>query len=335
MRQITPSRDFNAEVLKGNKLVETLTSRSALFLFSYSPKYRTLVSWSDNGEQVLGVKDIAIARDGNLFMRHVHPDDRYLLLTDLERALKGEGIYRATYRWIRPDTNETRWLHCRAGLSSYESEKLFEGIIIDLSKEFTGEIGCIAGPDSVQSVLSAFPTLVFTVDRDMRLLRINRKRDDKVFNFGDEEFKLDHFRIGKPLLSCFSNEDHVRAYRQIMESLLEGKTSHYRSRIALEESVYSLEISPLTNRGIIEGLLFNVADISESVRMEREIADLQKAEGLRLLAASVAHNFNNALQGIIGQASILVNHADKTDLVRKAGASTDDARKKWDSLFKK
>ncbi|RMD86281.1 MAG: PAS domain-containing protein, partial [Candidatus Dadabacteria bacterium] len=319
MRQFTPSRQFDSTAPQGADIIDALVTRSSIFIFSYSPSYKTLIAWSENAEQVLGVKDIEIARDGNLFMRHVHPDDRYLLLTDLEEALKGKSPYRATYRWIRPDTDETRWLHCRAGLRKVNGEELFEGIIIDLSDEFTGETSFIAGPDSVQSVISAFPALVFTVDRDKRLLRINRKPGKLTFNFGDEGFKFSLLKIGRPLLDCFSDSELAENYANIMDNILEGSVSHYHSRIALEETVFNLEITPLISREITQGLLFNVTDITESVKMEREIAALQKAEGLRLLAAGVAHNFNNALQAIIGQASVVVNHPDKTELTKKAG----------------
>ncbi|MCB0340009.1 MAG: PAS domain-containing protein, partial [Bdellovibrionales bacterium] len=187
-------------------IVTTLSERAKLFIFAYSPTIRSLITWSDNALDILGVKDVDIARDGNLFLRHVHPDDRFLLMTDLETALKGEKDYRATYRWIRPDNNEVRWLHCRAGMVKRPEGNVFEGILLDLSEEFTGEVSRIAGPDSVQTILSAFPALVFTVDRDKRLLRINRKKDEQQFNFGDTGFRFEQFRIGRPILSAFSDD---------------------------------------------------------------------------------------------------------------------------------
>lgn len=302
-----------------SSIIDSLVNCSQLFLFSYSLQHKSLVSWSENATDILGVKDIAISRDGNLFLRHVHPDDRYALLTELERGLAGEVDYRATYRWIRPDNNETRWLHCRAGLVHYPDVSLFEGIIIDLSAEFTGEASQIAGPDSVQTVLSALPILVFTVDRDLRLLRINRPKDPQEFNFGDEQFRFDELRIGKPILDAFSDKELASDYCDIANSILENRLTHHRRRISLEETVYNLEITPLRENNVIQGLIFLVSDISDLVKMESEMANLQKAEGLSLLAAGVAHNFNNALQGILGHASILTMHSDKKEFVTKAG----------------
>ena len=319
LRKLALHEGVPADTLSGSYLITTLTDRVHCFVFSYSIEHRTLLAWSGNAEEILGVRDLAIAKDGNLFLRHVHADDRYLLMTDLERALKGEGPYRATYRWLRPDNNELRWIHCRAGVIKREGKPIFEGLLFDLSEEFTGEIGQLAGPDSLNTILSAFPTLVFTVDRDLRLKRVNRKREDEPFRFGDPNFHLDQFRIGRPLLEAFADKELRDFYAKLLQYLLDGRTPHYRSRIKVDEIVYNLEIIPLINRAVIDGLLFNVSDISESVKLERQLAQLQKMEGLGLLAEGVAHNFNNALQGILGHAAIVSNHPENRELVKKAG----------------
>jgi len=308
-------------VWNGSALVATLADHAAFFIFSYSPTLRSLVSWSSNAEEILGVKDVAITREGNLFLRHVHPDDRFLLLTELEKALKGQAPYRATYRWIRPDNKEVRWLHCRASLVEQGGEKLFEGVMIDLSAELTGSISKLAGPDSISAILAAFPSLVFTLDRDLRLMRINRPKDLPIPNFGDPGFKSEQFRIGRPLLDCFSDESQRSHFRTIMNQILDGVLASYRTRIFHDNSVQNLEIVPLSQQGAVEGLLCLMSDISELVRLERQLADLQKAEGLRLLAAGVAHHFNNCLQSIIGQASLINSHPRDHQLVIQASQS--------------
>lgn len=304
-----------------SSLITTLTHKTGLFIFAYSAKHKSLMSWSDNAREILGVKDADILRDANLFLRHVHPDDRFLLLKDLEQALNGKTHYRATYRWIRPDNNEVRWIHCRAESIQHADENIFEGLMIDLSTEFTGAVGTIAGPDSIGTILSAFPTIVFTTDADLRLLRINRPKDQTLFNFGDENFKKEQFKIGRPILSALSDEDLKFTYERIMQGILEGKSNYYRNRISIGEVVFSLEIVPIKENEITTGLLFIVNDISQSVRLERQISDLQKREGLSLLASGVAHNFNNVLQGILGHAAVILSHYQDAELTKHAAQS--------------
>lgn len=324
----------NQNPTPGRTIVDLLVNNTELFIFSYSIKKRSLVFWSENAEKILGVKDVAIARDANLFLRHVHPDDRFALLTELESTFSGNGAYRATYRWIRPDSDEIRWLHCRAQASEHDGERTLDGSIIDLSREFTGEMSKMAGPDSVQSLLAALPTLVCTIDRDLRVIRLNRADGGQIFNFGDDQFKFEDVRIGKPLFGLLSNQTLKKEYEDICRGILNKKIPMYSRRIALEENVFTLDIAPLLEKQEVQGLLLTVTDISKMVHLEREMANLQRAEGLRLLAAGVAHNFNNTLQGILGHAAILTNHADNKIFVEKAGAAITDLVQRASELNK-
>lgn len=324
--------ELGATPLSVQELMEALSSESEIFIFAYSPQQKCLTAWSKNSERILGVKDVSIARDGNLFLRHVHPDDRFLLLTDLETALQGSAPYRATYRWVRPDNNEVRWLHCRASLQNRGELALFEGMIIDLSSEFTGSVGRMAGPDCVETVLAAFPTIVFTVDADLRLLRINRPRHGVPFNFGDPHFRPELFKIGRPLLACFENPEQRQQIETTTKEILEGHSRYYRTRINVEDAIYSMEITPLSEAEAIAGLLFVITDITEMVRLERQLSDLQRNEGLRLLAAGVAHNFNNALQSILGQAAAIKTHPDNRDIVISSSQSIIDVVAKASQL---
>lgn len=319
--KLTSDLTHSQSALSSNdsELISTLSGDSEVFFFSYSPTLKTLLSWSDNSQSVLGVKDVSITRDGNLFLRYVHSDDRYLLMVELENALNGLSRYRATYRWIRPDNNQVRWLHCRAMVVETSEDKVFDGMIIDLSDEFTGTVGQIAGPDSLNSVISAFSTLVFTVDRDLRLVRMNRLEPSHSFNFGDSGFVVENFKIGRTLLDSLSDSAIASALHETMLSIIDGKLSYHSTRIVGGTNVFNMEILPIKNQDFIEGLLFNITDITELVKMEHQIANLQKTEGIALLASGVAHNFNNALQAILGQAAIAANHPEQTDLVRQAG----------------
>ena len=131
--QTLPAEEILTPESSEKPLVDLLAISSEFFIFSYSAALKSLVTWSDNARVVLGVDDRRIARDGNLFLRHVHQDDRFQLQNDLENALAGKFSFRATYRWIRPDNNEQRWLHCRAALKRANHSELLEGIILDIS----------------------------------------------------------------------------------------------------------------------------------------------------------------------------------------------------------
>jgi CheY-like chemotaxis protein len=312
-------------VWTSSQLINSLTNKAQVFIFAYAPEKKTLQAWSGNALEILGVKDADISRDGNLFLRHVHPDDRFVLLNDLETALKDNSDYRATYRWIRPDNNELRWLHCRGKVIKDGDDALFEGVIFDLTPEFTGHIARIAGPDSLSTIIAAFPTMVFTLDKDLRIIRLNRPDSMLGFNFADPSFDSENFKIGRLFPTCFSSQNNHQYFLEDFYEIMENRKDYFRTRLeshgndkkwhGKNGAVFNLEAFPLKEKNLIEGLLVIVSDITDNVKLERDIAKLNKTEGLRLLASGVSHNFNNSLQAIVGFASSIRSNPENPDIV--------------------
>jgi signal transduction histidine kinase/CheY-like chemotaxis protein len=63
-------------------------------------------------------------------------------------------------------------------------------------------------------------------------------------------------------------------------------------------------IGNVYSEGPRRAIQFNIRDVSERKRFERELQETQKREGLGLLAGGIAHDFNNLLTGILGNASL-------------------------------
>lgn len=311
-----------APLLSDHHIIDGLTSDGQMFVFVYSPRAQSLLSWSPNAATVLGVHDVAITRDGNLFLRHVHPDDRFSLFADLERALNGHGSYRATYRWIRPDTNQVRWLHCRGGLRSREGESLFEGFVIDLSAELSESVGLTNRLDSPASIVATLPFTVFTLDRDLRLGHLHRAcSDNRSTDFGDPNFHLERFTSGTPFLEAFSHDDVRRELQRALEALLRGEIARHEMRIGAVTSVAAIEFVPILEHGVPAGILGRISDVTTQMTLEARVAELQKIAGLHTVALGLAHHCNNALQRIIGQASMLCEYADDPAAVTRIAAA--------------
>ncbi len=62
---------------------------------------------------------------------------------------------------------------------------------------------------------------------------------------------------------------------------------------------------------------FNIRDVSERRKFERELQETQKLESLGLLAGGIAHDFNNILTGVIGNASIIYSELPPDQPMRK------------------
>ena len=61
---------------------------------------------------------------------------------------------------------------------------------------------------------------------------------------------------------------------------------------------------------------FNIRDVGERKKFERELQETQKLESLGLLAGGIAHDFNNLLTGILGFASLAYSQVPVDDPVR-------------------
>jgi CheY-like chemotaxis protein len=321
-----------APLLSDHHIVDGLTAHGEVFLFVYSPAAKSLISWSENAGTVLGVRDVAIARDGNVFLRHVHPDDRFKLFSDLEGALSGRSDYRATYRWIRPDTDQVRWLHCRGGLRFRGTESLFEGFIIDLSAELAGTEGNPLACDSPTEMLMALPMTVFALDRDLRITRCNRPAGAELpTDFGDPHFRLEQFAVGKNFIEGLSPGGDREALSSSLEKILSGELARYELRSSSGAGVSRIEFTAIQDHGSINGILGLVTDVTPLAALETRIAELRAAEGLRTLATGVIDNLNNALQRIVGQAALLAEEPGDPEMVRKICASiTEVARRTGD-----
>lgn len=297
--------------------VATLAERTGFFLFVYSPETRALLSWSDNAKTILGVKDIAIARDANLFLRYVHPEDRFVHLNALEAALAGTAPYRATYRWLRPDTDELRWLHCRADLVERDGERLFEGAILDLSTELASAGALRGAPDSLEAVAAALPFTLITLDRDLRIVR--QKLADPPLDFGDPGFGRAALTPGRNLLDGFTDSNARERCRTACAAVLEGRSTREVATYPRPGGSTTIELTPLEEHGATVGLILTARDTTPVTQLEERLAEVERAAGLRTLTASVVHNLNNSLQRIIGQTALITAHPERVDIVTAAG----------------
>ncbi len=328
-------RDRNSTpAWQGSDVIDFLTQKGQVFLFSYDPAIRTLLAWSRNTQEIFGAGDLILAREGNLFMRHVHQDDRFRVMNELEAALAGAREYRITYRWIRPDNNECRWLHCRGAFRAQAERSSFEGFMIDISKELSSTDSKVFGADSVTGILTALSATVFTLDRDLRILRVNRNSENHTFDFGDPQFQKHVLQAGGSFLDCFVGVEQRAHFASLCEDLMRERIPQHRSRIFSRGQTFALELLPIFAAEEIDGLIGVVTNVSEEVAKEYELARLQRTEGLRLLASGMANNFNNALQSIVGEASVINNHLNNAEIVREASRIILESAKRASELTK-
>ena len=226
---------------------------------------------------------------------------------------QGNPGYRESYRWIRPDNNEVRWLHCRASLVERHGELLFEGCIIDLSDEQRYGTSDPASADALPNIIETLPFSYISLDRDLRILRLSKDQQLKKFHFGDPGFLAHQLMVGRAFLECFSVEHRKRHYESLLTQVLSGRLTKHEERHSSPERTLELAILPIQAKSHTIGAALLIRDISKVAKLEDRLGRLEKGEALKTLAIGLAHNINNALQAIMGHSlAIRENPSNET-----------------------
>ncbi len=284
--------------------------QTGTFFFEYCPTSHTVVWSSGNSQEVLGISEAAGVSHGAIFLAHIHPSDRFRIESLLERALRGDFPYVATYRWIRPDNSEIRHLHMRAVLEPDGS--VFRGMALDLSSEV---IGIRTDPDLTATVGDPFNMLGIdgvALDLEFKLRGIFAHRQVFSLSFGLPDPRTERMLIGQSLPECFSSTPSQEYVYRVLEQALElcGQ------EVIVEWPNFRASVRALLRDGVPSGIAIALFDVT----YEQEIARENKALIVRLnqLTASPEHSSElaNLSQEIVGYAALIRRYANDNPVLQ-------------------
>jgi PAS domain S-box-containing protein len=98
----------------------------------------------------------------------------------------------------------------------------------------------------------------------------------------------------------------------------------------LGEKYYETSLSPLTQNGVVSGVVGIGRDVSEREQMKQALERNEKLRSIGTLAGGLAHDFNNLLGGIFGHieaAITLSQNARQSEILQRAMNTMERARK--------
>jgi len=156
---------------------------------------------------------------------------------------------------------------------------------------------------TLENIINSMPSALIGVDREGVVTQWNSKAASiSGISFSNA--------AGKPLTQVFPNL--VDEMDQIHKAILTGQVILIPRKLYEEDSETRFEditIYPLiTNK--VEGAVIRIDDVTGKVRMEEMIVQTEKMISVGGLAASMAHEINNPLAGVLQTSSVLLNRLD-------------------------
>ena len=257
--------------------------------------------------QFIGYKDRndLLSKPFNIAERYVDPKDREEILS----LLKANGEFRNYEARYRRNDGTVIWMRFSARI--VPEKGWMEGVSEDITDQKLSETSLLESEGKYRSILESIEEGYFEVDLSGNFTFFNDELC-KILGYSKDELTGMSNRQ-------YTDEEHAeKLYQTFNKVYTTGKPDKAfdweiirkdGTKIVVEASISLRKDTggePLGFRGVVR-------DISEKQRLEIQLQQAQKMESIGTLAGGIAHNFNNLLMGIQGNASMALLDIDSSN----------------------
>jgi PAS domain S-box-containing protein len=307
LASVMEERGKTEATLRGREEHINLAAESANLAF-WTINFERKESWmSDKGYAIFNLApDKPLSRE--LFLSRVHPEDRVAVDEAIERARASSQIFEFEYRLLRPD-GETRWLISRGRVEFNDDGKpaRMRGVSLDITNRKLREEALRESEIRFRTMANTAPVMIWMSGTDKLCTFFNtgwlgftgRALEQELGNGWAEGVHRDDF-------------DHcVEVYANSFDAR-QPFTMEYRLRRSDGEYCWILDSGTprFASDGAFLGYIGSCMDISERKQVEldaqrhrSELAHLSRVSLMGEMAASLAHELNQPLAGIVSNAA--------------------------------
>lgn len=244
------------------------------------------------------------------FFEHVHSDDQSSFIESIGKAVQARSFWDYEGRFLKP-SGELIWFHGFSTPALYEGRLVFNGILLDITERKLTEAKKKEAEILYSTLVNALPDGVVLADLDGNIIFASHRA---LLHYG---FDPSHSIEGRSVLEFVAPESYEKAlenYRNLVQN--GGVMTDQYVLLKQNGSSFHAEIfgSLLKDAGgNVRGTLYVTHDITdrrqaheERKKLEQQVLQAQKMEAIGKLAGGVAHDFNNILMGIQGNASLML-----------------------------
>jgi PAS domain S-box-containing protein len=157
------------------------------------------------------------------------------------------------------------------------------------------------------AVVESIPDMILSLDREYRFLTMNTDLRQAFANaFGT------HPEAGD-FIGDFIPKEMWETWKPRYDRTLAGEAFHIEEQVLLSDGYLHTEVffQPILEEGEVTGAVVFARNVTERVRLQEELQQSLKMEGLGRLAGGIAHDFNNILTAIMGYSEMVYDSLPK------------------------
>jgi PAS domain S-box-containing protein len=274
--------------------------------FGWKPSTRE-IQWSEETHRIFQY-DPTTTPTVELVLERVHPEDRALTQQTIQRASQEEKDFEHEYRLLMPD-GSVKYLHIMAHALRDESGSIeFVGAAMDVTAANQAEDRVRQSESELRQLVDAIPQQVFVFDANWNPLFANQ-REREYTGLTPEEAQ------SKDAIAKIVHPDDLKNLEALRQRMFrENVPSESEARIRGKDGQYRwflIRDNPLRDeQGRVLRWYGTRTDIEERKQAEEalrqaqtELAHVSRIMTMGELAASIAHEVNQPLSGVVVNAN--------------------------------
>ena len=318
---ITESMQREAQIMEWRNRYEAAILASGHLLYDWNSETND-VTYGGDLEGILGYTLDEMEGGLSRWLELIHPEDHNYFNKTIEHLITANEPAHMEYRVRRKD-GKYIIVEDNGHFITDEQGNMIQmiGFVKDITDRVQTEKALRESEEKYRTVLESNPDPVVVYDMEGRVIYLN-PAFTLVFGWALEE------QIGKKMDNFVPEENWPETRMMINKVTVLGESFSgiETRRFTKKGEILDISISGSCYRdqeGNIAASVINLRDITAQKRLEAQLQQAQKMEAIATLAGGVAHEFNNALMGIMGNIELL-----KMDL------SEDERRDKYFGAMK-
>lgn len=312
LRDITQRKTTEEKLIQSRKLLAE--AQSLVHLGSWEWNTQTGITWSDEVYKILGLNSKQFSPTLSSMRKLMFQEDRSNFYSQFGKKFQDGEEIEFTHRALLLDqTVKTLRQRVKISVDKQGVPSSFFGTVQDITESQEKEDALRQAEARYRTLVESLPGIVYLVQPHSPYSLLYVSPNINILGFSPEDWNAQP-DLWKRMIH---EEDRDHVVESIKNSIEQGTDSEFEYRITTTAGVTLW----LKNKGRLildengnkigwQGLMI---DVTETKRLEAQLAQAQRLESIGRLAGGIAHDFNNMLMTINGYCELSLRMIEEDD----------------------